>query len=200
MRQCIFVICFLHILLSVAGESSLGHGPDLDNEPGILEIHVSHQIIQRAAELASPIRLKGFKKTPIGSVPWTAIITNPVITITKKSASFVADLLIVAGPIKMMQKVNGDLEPHYLEKKNRIIIKPVNVTLRTKGQEGSVPGFGNLDLNGMIPDFEIPVYLPKPYFKIDKKTIKVSIDPKFEFVDDGLRISTPVRLTVPRRK
>ncbi len=160
------VYALLSVALLLATETSLSREAgelNQDDEAGLLEINIDQEIIQRAAELASPFRIKGIQKTPVGAMKWTAIITNPTIRITEEGATFEADVLIDAGVIKLQQKMAGNLEPQYLEKQNRIIVKPVNVKLKARNKnQGPIQGFGNLNMNGMIPDIEIPVSLPKP--------------------------------------
>lgn len=194
-------------MLFVTAGFALGQDFGIENKPSI-EIHVDGSIIQRIAELASPIRLKGVQKSPVGNVPWVAIITNPAINFSNEAVTFVADCQVevaanagpIKVPIKMRQQLTGKLEPHYLKKKNRIIIKPVDVILKSNPKDQTGQVLGMLDLNGMIPDFEIPVYLPRPQFKINKKTIKIAIDPKFEFVESGLRITTAVEFLGKQKK
>ena len=165
----------------------------------ILQINVGSEILQRAAELSMPLRVKGVQKTPIGNMKWIAVITNPKIKIEDEIASFVADVLVDGGVIKLKQKITGRLQPRYIRKANRIIVKPVDVIFKVDSNPGPLQALGNINLNDSMPDIEIPVNLPPPVFKVNKKMIKVLVDPKFAFIENALLITTPVKLIGSKR-
>ena len=159
-----------------------------------ITIIVSRETLQRFAQIAMPLRLRGTKsakiKAPVvGSigvkVPWTAIVNNPEISIKNGKALFDADVVITSGPLRYKDKVHGHLEAAYDRKNNRIVTIVKGAVIALNVRRGGVRGAIKLDISERLPEVQLPVALPEPMLKIQKKTVHLTYDPSFTFAEDA---------------
>ena len=175
--------------------------------PADLEITLSEDAVTRIAAAAMPLTLQGTNTAKV-EVPvigfvevkatWTAVVSNPKITITTDTVSFEADAAVSVAPLNYQDKVHGKVDVIYDKKKNQLVVKmkdvAMNVNLRHNGGGATV----KVDITDQMPPLELPIGLPPPVLKVAKKTVRVELSPKIEYLEGKVRVSSPLKIVVPK--
>ena len=143
----------------------------------------------------SPVRVElpvvGFVEV---EASWVAVVSNPKISIEKDAARFEADVAVAVAPLNYEDKVHGELDVNYDKKKNQLFVKIKDVTLNLNLQHEGVGATAKVDITDQMPPIELPVGLPNPVLKIARKTVRVELSPRIEYLEGRVRVSSPLKL------
>lgn len=176
-------------------------------DPPDAEIFLSQDAVTRIAAASMPLTLQGTNKARVAApvigvseveASWTAIISNPRITIEKDAASFDADAAVSIGSLNYKHKVHGQLDMIFDKKKNQIVVKTNNVAMNLNLKQEGRGAAVKVDISDEMPQIEFRVGLPTSVLKLGKKTVRVELSPKVEYLEGRVRISSPLKIVAPK--
>ena len=165
---------------------------------------ISQQAVEKFVVVDFPMEVTGTKKLGgqafganlAGEVKWSAVVTDPEITIGQKRRSFraKAKVLVPGMNIQWSGMVEGRLDIDYDAKGDALVVRV---------REAIVPvdaGFFkvDIDVSDDIPEFRFKLAMPEVSLPDRQKIVRVNAAPTIEFVDGGVVVSSDLEFEVKR--
>ena len=189
MNKCMVTIAWLGLVFSAcaAGQAQ-----------GI-NCRIEQDVVQQFTDVVFPMALTGKKRLSVvvlgasvtQEVPWKATVTDPVITITKDSQAFTADVEVEAVATKWRGKVNGQLAIEYDEKQNAVVVKVTDAVVPVSVG----PLTMEIDVSKEVPDLPFQVVVPDMKIPFKDKKIQMRTTPTIECEDGAVVVKTDVVFT-----
>ena len=184
-----------------------GESTPRSEPPSDLEIVLSQDAVTRIAAAATPLTLQGTNTAKVefpvvGFVEveanWAAVVSNPKNSFEKDAARFEADAAVSAEPLRYQDKVRGKLDVTYDKKKNRLLVTMKEVAMKLNLRREGVGASIKVDITDQLPLIELPVGLPHPVLKVAKRTVRVELSPKIEYLEGMVKVSSPLGILEPK--
>ena len=159
-----------------------------------VECRISQQAVQRFAGVVFPMEIAGTKKIAgqalgaslMGDVKWTAVVSNPVITVSKDVQRFKAAVTARAAGITWSGDVEGSLDIRYDKKRSALVVQVRNAVAPINA---GIVKF-DLDISEDVPEFVFSVAMPEVTIPERRQVVRVKAEPVIDFEDGALVMRT----------
>lgn len=160
---------------------------------------IEQQVVQQFSDTVFPMVMTGKKRLSVDvlgasvtqDVPWKATISDPIITITKDTQTFSADVNVEAVATTWQGKVNGQLAIDYDAKRNAVVVQVIDAIVPVKVGPISM----EIDVSKEVPDLPFQVMVPDLTIPFRGKKIRVQTTPDIKCEDGAVVVTSDVAFT-----